>query len=47
MPVTLEKLIARHGRYRPDHIAVVFGEQRLRWSQFNHRVNQLANAMQD
>ena len=47
MPVTLEKLIARHGRYRPDHIAVVFGDQRLSWSQFNHRVNQLGNAMQD
>ena len=46
MPVTLEKLIARHGRYRPHHTAVIFGDQRLTWSQFNHRVNQLANAMQ-
>ncbi|UCH39811.1 MAG: acyl--CoA ligase [Gammaproteobacteria bacterium] len=46
MPTTLEKLIARHARYRGDHVAVVFGEERLTWEQFERRVNRLANALQ-
>ena len=46
MPTTLEKLIARHARYRGDHVAVVFGEERLSWAQFERRVNRLANALQ-
>jgi acyl-CoA synthetase (AMP-forming)/AMP-acid ligase II len=46
LPVTLEKLIARHARYRRDRLAVVFGDERLSWQQFNARVNQLANALQ-
>jgi len=46
MPVTLEKLISRHARYRGDQLAVIFGEQRLNWTQFNARVNPLANALQ-
>lgn len=45
MPVTLEKLIARHARYRRDRLAVVFEDERLSWEQFNARVNQLANAL--
>ncbi|HEY0846058.1 MAG TPA: AMP-binding protein [Noviherbaspirillum sp.] len=39
-------LITRHARYRPDHVAVVFGDTRLTYAQFNARVNRLANAMQ-
>lgn len=46
MPITLEKLIERHARYRGDQLAVVFGEQRLTWAHFSASVNQLANAMQ-
>ena len=46
MPTTLEKLVSRHGRYRRDQIAVVYGGERLTWSLFNQRVNQLACAMQ-
>ena len=46
MPVTLEKLIAHHARYKADHLAVVFADERLTWAQFNARVNQLANALQ-
>ncbi len=46
MPITLEKLIASHARYRGDRIAVVHGDDRLSWRDFNARVNQLANAMQ-
>ncbi len=46
MPTTLEKLIARHARYRGEHVAVVFGDERLTWAQFERRVNRLANALQ-
>lgn len=46
MPTTLEKLIARHARYRADEIAVIFGDQRLTWARFNASVNRLANALQ-
>ncbi len=31
-------LPTRHARWRPDHIAVVFEDQRLTWCQFNQRV---------
>ena len=30
---------------RPDHLAVVFGDDRLTFRQFNARVNRLANAL--
>ena len=46
MPITLERLIERHARYRGDRLAVVFAEQRLSWTEFNAQVNQLANALQ-
>lgn len=45
MPITLEKLIEHHARYRGDRLAVVFADQRLSWKDFFARVNQLANAM--
>jgi long-chain acyl-CoA synthetase len=38
-------LIPRHARYRPEHPAVVVGEQRLTYREFNARVNRLANAL--
>ncbi len=41
----INALINRHARYRPDHIAVIFGNQRLTYRQFNARVNRLANAL--
>ena len=43
----LGTLVTRHGRYRPDHAAVVFGDQRLTWKAFNHRVNRCANALRE
>jgi len=46
LPITLERLIERHARYRGDRLAVVFAEQRLSWAEFNARVNRLANALQ-
>ncbi|MBO6520483.1 MAG: AMP-binding protein [Rhodospirillales bacterium] len=38
-------LPARHARYRGDHLAVVFKDQRLTYRQLNARINRLANAM--
>jgi len=38
-------LLPRHARYQPDHLAVVFEDQRLTYRQFNKRVNRLANAL--
>jgi long-chain acyl-CoA synthetase len=38
-------LLPRHARYRPDHLAVVFEDQRLTYRDFNRRVNRLANAL--
>lgn len=38
-------LPARHARYRGDHLAVVFGDQRLTYRDFNTRINRLANAL--
>ena len=46
MPITLERLIERHARYRGDRLAVVFAEQRLSWAEFNAQVNRLSNALQ-
>jgi acyl-CoA synthetase (AMP-forming)/AMP-acid ligase II len=43
-PMNIGTLPTRHARWRPDHIAVVFEDQRLTWCQFNQRVNRLANA---
>lgn len=47
LPITLERLIGHHARYRGDHLAVIFGDQRLSWAAFNGCVNQLANALQE
>ena len=46
MPITLERLIERHARYRGDRLAVIFAEQRLSWTEFSAQVNRLANALQ-
>ena len=43
--MNLGMLFARHARYRPDHTAVVFGDQRLTYLMFNQNINKLANAM--
>ena len=42
----LASLVARHARYRPDHLAVVFGDQRLTWREFAARVARVANMLQ-
>jgi long-chain acyl-CoA synthetase len=43
--MNLGSLFARHARYRPDHIAVVFGEKRFTYQAFNQEINRLANAL--
>jgi len=45
--MNIGSLLTRHARYRPDHTAVVFNEHRLSFSEFNRRVNRLANALLD
>lgn len=43
--MNIGSLVTRHARCRPDHLAVVIGNHRLTWNEFNHRVNRLANAL--
>jgi len=38
-------LFSRHARYRPRHLAVVFEDKRLTYSEFNREINRLANAL--
>jgi long-chain acyl-CoA synthetase len=45
LPVNLGTLLPRHARYRPDHTAVVFGDERLTYLELSHRVNRLSNAL--
>jgi long-chain acyl-CoA synthetase len=45
--MNIGSLLPRHARYRPDHTAVVFNEHHLSFSEFNRRVNRLANAFLD
>jgi acyl-CoA synthetase (AMP-forming)/AMP-acid ligase II len=45
--LAINTLLVRHARYRPDHLAVVFGQHRLTFGDFNLRVNRLANALID
>ena len=43
--MNLARVLTNHARFSPDRTAVVFGGQRLSFSQFNERVNRLANAL--
>jgi acyl-CoA synthetase (AMP-forming)/AMP-acid ligase II len=43
--MNIGSLFSRHARYRPEHLAVVFEDQRLTWSEFNKQINRLANAL--
>ena len=43
--MNLGAILTRHARYRPDHLAVVFRDQRLTYREFNRRVNYIANAL--
>ena len=43
--MNISTLLTRHARYRADHPAVVFGNQRLNFGAFDAGVNRLANAL--
>jgi acyl-CoA synthetase (AMP-forming)/AMP-acid ligase II len=43
--MNLGTLLPKHARCRPDHLAMVVGEDRLTFRQLNARVNRLANAL--
>lgn len=43
--MNISSLVTRHARHRPNHLAVVFENHRLRNQQLNQRVNRLANAL--
>jgi long-chain acyl-CoA synthetase len=43
--MNIGSLFSRHARYRSNHLAVVFGDQRLTWLEFNRSINRLANAL--
>ena len=38
-------LLARHARYQPDKLALVFEDRRLTYDEYNRNVNRLANAL--
>src|SRR5207244_5724533 len=42
--MNLAGVIGKHGRYRPDHTAVVFERHRLTYREFDRRTNRAANA---
>jgi len=43
--LVLGRVLTRHARYRPQHAAVVFGNIRLTYADFNACVNRWANAL--
>jgi len=43
--MNIGSLFSRHARYRPEHLAVVFNDQRLTYFEFNRRINRLANCL--
>ena len=45
--MNIGSLFSRHAKYRPNHLAVVFGDQRLTHKEFNRNINRLAHALLD
>jgi acyl-CoA synthetase (AMP-forming)/AMP-acid ligase II len=43
--MAINTLLTRHARYRPNHVAVVFEDERITWAELNRRVNRLINAL--
>ena len=43
--LVLGRILSRQARYRPDHLAVVFENERLTYAEFNALVNRWANAL--
>ena len=45
--MNIGSLFSRHATYRPNHLAVVFKDQRLTHRQINRHINRTANALLD
>ncbi len=43
--MNIGSLFTHHARYRPEHLAVVFEDQRLNYNEFNQNINRTANAL--
>lgn len=43
--MNIGNLLPRHARYRPDHLALAVGDQRLSYRELNAYVNRLSNAL--
>ena len=43
--MNIGSLFTRHAKYRPDHLAVVFKDQRVTYFELNERINRLANVL--
>ena len=43
--MNLAVILNRHALYRPNHLAVIYGEQRFTYAEFNRRVNCLAHGL--
>jgi acyl-CoA synthetase (AMP-forming)/AMP-acid ligase II len=43
--MNIGSLLGRHARYRPQHTAVICGDERWSFADYNRRVNRLANAL--
>ncbi len=43
--MNISHLLNWHARYRPNHLAIVFGDRRFTFAEFNRRVNRIANAL--
>ena len=43
--MNIGSLFTRHARYRPNHLAFMFEEQRLTWSELDRSINRLAHAL--
>ena len=45
--MNIGSIFSGHARYRPNHLAFVFEDQRLTWLELNKSINRLANALLD
>ncbi|MBT8358359.1 MAG: AMP-binding protein [Deltaproteobacteria bacterium] len=43
--MNIGSIFTRHAKYRPDHTALIFQNQRITYGQYNESINRLANAM--
>ncbi|GAB4038336.1 class I adenylate-forming enzyme family protein [Spirosoma jeollabukense] len=44
-PLTINHWLTQHARFRPNHLAFVFGNTRLTFAELNRSVNRMANAL--